>query len=437
MATTLDTLLRTDPEVQELALTILRECTDLREFGARCLEAMLNSLMSAQADEACGAPYRERSEARTNSRNGYRERGLETSAGDVTLEVPKLRHGSYYPEELIERYTRADRALVACVVEMYANGVSTRKVRRVAEELGVDSLSRSQVSRMCSALDGEVSALRSSRLEGHAFRYLWVDATYVRCRVSGRSVSVAVVTAIGLDEGGHKRFVGLDVVDTESRADWVRFLRSLRERGLSGVLLVVSDAHTGIVSAVEEVMQGAAWQRCVTHLTRNAADAVSGDLRQRLVRECLKATWAQSDPTLVRACYQRSVDALAGEAGCLPAAELLADAEESALAYLAFPPAHAKKIRTNNVQERANREIKRRTRVVQSFPSAESLLRLVGAVLIEENDAWQLQRVFSVASTASADGYEAPVPSEAERASAAAQARRIIDGALEAARSRR
>lgn len=431
MATTLDTLLRTNPEVQEVALTILRECTDLREFGARCLEAMLNSLMSAQADEACGAGYGERSEARTNSRNGYRERGLSTPAGDVTLEIPKLRHGSYYPEELIERYSRADRALVACVVEMYANGVSTRKVRRVAEQLGVDSLSSSQVSRMCAALDDEVGALRSSRLEGHVFRYLWIDATYVRRRASGRSVSVAVVTAIALDETGHKRFVGLDVVDTESRSDWTRFLRSLRERGLSGVLLVVSDAHPGIVSAVGEVMQGAAWQRCVTHLTRNAADAVSGDARQRMVRECLKATWAQTEPALVRACYQRSVEVLAE--GCRQASELLADAEESALAYLAFPPAHARKIRTNNVQERANREIKRRTRVVQSFPSVPSLLRLVGAVLAEENDAWLQCRMFSEESTASADGYAAPAATEAERAAAEARARAIIGEALEKA----
>lgn len=428
--TQIDTLLQNDPNVQRFALAVLEECEDLRGFAARCFEAMLNSLMSAQADELCGAAYNQRSEERENSRNGYRERGLETTCGEVTLAIPKLRHGSYYPEKIIERWQRADTALVACVMEMYVNGVSTAKVERVAKELGVPSMSRSEVSRLCSRLDDEVEELRASALSGHIVRYVWIDATYVSCRVAGRFRSVAVVTAIGCDETGHKRFLGLDVVDVESYDDWKRFLLGLRERGLGGVRLVVSDAHAGIIRAVSEVFLGASWQRCVTHFMRNAADAYKGSAgKQRLVREVLKATFAQSDPAVVRACFREASSRLRG-LGCPKASDRLEEAEESVLCYLSFPAAHAKKIRTDNVQERANREIKRRTDVVQCFPSRESVLRLVGAVLVEENMNWSQHRMFSEESIASVDVFEPKSPTELEVARAEEKAREIIGKAI-------
>ena len=198
----MDTLLFNDPEVKGLAFAILEECTDLQAFGRRMLELLANAAMSAKADEACNAPYGERDEGRVNSRNGYRERGLSTAAGDVTLKIPKLRRGSFFPEDLIERYCRVDRALVAAVAEMYVMGISTRKVEAVAGELGVRSMSKSQVSRLCECLDAEVDAFRRQRFDGVRFAYLWLDATYVKCRVEGRSASQAVVTAIGLGRHG-------------------------------------------------------------------------------------------------------------------------------------------------------------------------------------------------------------------------------------------
>lgn len=432
----LETLLQNDPQVQRFALAVLNECEDMRGFAARCVEAMINSVMSAQADELCGASYNERSERRVNSRNGYRERGLETSVGDVEIEIPKLRHGTYYPEGIIEHWQRADNALVAAIVEMYANGISTAKVERVARELGVSSMSKSQVSRLCAALDEEVAQLRESDLFGHIVRYVWVDATYVSCRVAGRFQNVAVVTAIGCDETGHKRFLGLDVVDCESYEDWRRFLLGLRERGTGGVRLVISDAHAGIIKAVSEVFLGASWQRCVTHFMRNCADAYKGQLaKQRLVRECLKATFSQTDPPLVRACWHESAARLR-DLGCPKASELMDRAEPSVLCYLDFPVAHAKKIRTDNVQERANREIKRRTDVVQCFPSKESVLRLVGAVLCEENVYWSGMRMFSEDSIASVDSFVAPVPTEFEVARAQSRAREIVQKAVETAKSK-
>ncbi|MBR2681908.1 MAG: IS256 family transposase [Atopobiaceae bacterium] len=428
--TQLDTLLQNNQDVQQFALAVLSECEDLRGLAVRCVEAMINSAMSAQADELCGARYNERSEGRVNSRNGYRGRGLETTVGDVEIRIPKLRHGTYYPEGIIEHWQRADNALVAALVEMYANGVSTAKVERVARELGVGSMSKSQVSRLCSALDEEVAQLRESELSGHVVRYVWVDATYVSCRVAGRFRNVAVVTAIGCDETGHKRFLGLDVVDVESYEDWKRFLLSLRERGLGGVRLVTSDAHAGIVRAVSEVFLGSSWQRCVTHFMRNCADAYKGrPAKQRLVRECLKATFAQAEPAVVRACFHEA-SARLRDLGCPKASDLMDEAEPSVLCYLDFPQSHAKKIRTDNVQERANREIKRRTDVVQCFPSRESLLRLVGAVLCEENAYWSGKRMFSEDSIAGADHFVADKPTELEVAQACAKAREIIGKAV-------
>lgn len=234
--------------------------------------------MSAKADEACNAAYGERDPERSNSRNGYRPRRLVTQAGELSLRIPKLRSGSFFPEDVIERYCRVDRALVACVAEMYVMGVSTRKVEAVAGELGVSSMSKFQVSRLCEALDAEVAAFRSQCFDGTRFAYLYLDATYVKCRLDGRSSSQAVVTAIGVDETGHKRFVGVDCIDTESHADWKAFLGYLRARGVEsgreGVRLVVSDEHAGLVRAVEETFRGAARQRRITQSFPSRASLV-------------------------------------------------------------------------------------------------------------------------------------------------------------------
>ena len=425
-------LLLQHPGVKEILLKALAGSSDLREFGAGVLELMLNALMSIQASELCNAGYGERSDERVNSRNGYRERGLSTTVGDITLQVPKLRSGSYFPEDIIARYSRVDTALAAAVAEMYVKGVSTRNVEAIARDLGVSSLSKSQVSRLAADLDAEVAAFRGRSLAGERYAYLWLDATYIKCRVDGASASCALVTAVGLEASGHKRFLGLDVVDTESYADWREFLRGLRSRGLEGVQLVVSDDHAGLVRAIGEVMAGAAWQRCTVHLKRNVFDRIHTEGGLARARAALRVTFEQGDPLVVRACYQRAAEVVAAESGA--AGALLADAEQDALAYLAFPRAHWQKLRTNNVQERANREIKRRYRVVQSFPSAESAIRLMGALLAEEDEKWATRKVFSAGSTA--DAWERPqgqLPGEDEVGAARKAAEEIIAKALEEA----
>ena len=403
--TAFESVLQSGPEAGEALAALMSECCDLREFGREVLRLAANALMSAEADAACGAPRGERSDARTNSRNGYRPRSLRTALGDVELDVPKLRRGTYYPESVLTRWSRVEASLAALVAGAYVNGVSTRDMALLAESLGVASMSSSEVSRLARELDAQVGELRCRRLDDQRYCYLWVDATYVRCRVEGRSVSQAVVTAIALGEDGRKRLVGLDCVDTESHGGWRAFLASIRSRGLSGLVLCVSDDHAGLVRAVSEVFQGCAWQRCTVHLQRNLSAKVRSAGNERLVRELAKAVFAEGDALVCRAAYRRACEAMraAGEGAC---AELLEAAEGDALQYLSLPPQHWRRVRTNNVQERANREIKRRYRSVQSFPSRESLLRLVGAVLLGEEGGWFHQRVFSPESTARA--WEAP-----------------------------
>ena len=367
------------------------------------LELVANAAMSARADEECGAAYGERSPERTNSRNGYRERGLATSVGDVTLRIPKLRSGSFFPDDLIERYCRVDRALVAAVAEMHVMG-------------GVHAQGGGRRRRARRVVDVEVAGValvRGPRRRGR--------------RVP---VSQAVVTAIGLDDTGHKRFLGVDCVDTESRAGWRAFLSDLRARGVEGVRLVVSDAHEGLRAAAAETFQGAAWQRCVTHLMRNVAGRICKREDQRRAREAMKAVFAQKSPILVRACYQQATEEILKLSK--GAGEALLEAEESALAYLAFPASHRIRIRTNNVQERANREIKRRANVVQGFPSRESLIRLVGAALIEADEEWSVRCVISRPSLAHAwKAPERPAPTEEEVRAAREAARRIIGSAID------
>lgn len=421
-------LLQLTVEQRAQAMAVFGECADLREFGCRMLEAVMNAVMDADAQDACGAARGERSEARENSRNGYRPRTLRTAAGDLELAIPKLRRGTYYPEGILGRYTRVEASVVALVREMYVAGVSTRKAGRVAEGLGVSSLSSSEVSRLCSELDESAAAFRSRPIEGDS-PYVWLDATYMKCQVDGRYVSQALVTAIGLDADGRKRFLGAECVDAESRESWRGFLEGLRARGLSGVRLVVSDAHAGLVAAVREVFCGCSWQRCVTHLQRDLQVRVRTRDGKAACAELVRLATTQADAALARAVWDEAqpyVAALSRAAGWA-----FGEAREDALAYMAFPREHWPKIRTNNQQERANREIKRRYRSVQSFPSRASMMRLTCAVLMGEEGRWQAQRLLSPSSLAKAAPSAAEPPSderlEAARLYAAEAVREVVD----------
>ena len=377
------------------AARLWQECGDAREFACRVLGSVMNALMDSEAQQMCGAGRNERGDGRENSRNGYRPRSLKTAVGDVELEIPKLRHGTYYPEGMLARWSRVDTSVAAVVQEMYVCGVSTRKVERVASKLGISSLSSSEVSSLCSDLDDEVAEFRRRDLSGTPCGYLWLDATYMSCRVGSSVVSQGVVTAIGLGADGRKHFLGCDVVDTESEDSWSAFLGELRGRGLAGVRLVISDSHAGLVAAVSRLFQGCAWQRCVTHLQRNLQSACSGrpEDSKAAVRDLVRAAVYKDDPDLAR-----------------------------------WP-----KLRTNNVQERANREIKRRYRVVQSFPSRESMLRLTCASLMETEGQWCQQRVFSEASAA--EGFDEPAgrqaPTEERRRALGRRAKEIVDEIVE------
>lgn len=364
------------------------------------LEGLLNAVMDEQASEL-GVP-----------RNGYRERSLDTCVGRVTLRIPKLREGTYFPEDVVARWSRTDTALASAVCDMWAAGVSTRKVEAVAADLGLESMSRSRVSRLCEGLDGEVAEMRRADLSSDRWPYLWLDATYVPCREAGAPRSVALVTAVACSGSARRRVVGVECIDTESYLSWRGFLLSLRARGLSGVELVTSDAHEGLVRAVRETLPGAAWQRCIAHLERNVLERCRRKGDGSAAVAALKAAFAEADPALVRAGYRRAVELLAAvdERG----AELLEDAEPAATAYLAFPREHRHWIRTNNVQERMNCEIKRRTRVVQVFPSAASLVRLVGAVCCDQNDAWACERNFIDRRSLEPGCGREPLPEEPE-----------------------
>ncbi len=398
---------------------------NMQELIRGLAEQVANGIMDAEADQVC--------EASGNSRNGYRERKLKTCVGELTLRVPKLRSGSFFPEDVIERYQRVDRALAAAVAEMYATGTSTRKVQRVAEKMGVSRLGRDQVSAICASLDADVDELVGRRLDGGDVPYLWLDATYVKCRREGRVASTAAVTAIGCDEGGWRHVLGVSVVDTESYDSWLAFLRSVRARGVSGVRLVVSDAHPGLVRAAAEVFQGAAWQRCVVHLMRDCMREAGSRSARRRVGRVLSPVFRAKDAASVAAMYHVACEMLEGF--CPAAARVLEEAEPDALAYLDFPPSHWKRLRTNNVQERANREIKRRSRVVQVFPSVASLVRLAGAVMCEQDEAWSQSRYFSEARMRELCAEGAPRPPAAPAAPAELEefARRAIEASMELA----
>ena len=381
-----------NPEPRDVLPGFPGGASSLCDMMNTTMAAVPDEIMSIQADEACGAEYGARSDRRVNSRNGYRSRRLDTTVGTLDLRIPKPGSGSYFPTDLLERYSRTDRALAAAVAETCATGTSTRKVEKVAAKFGVESLSKDQVSRLCAVIDGEVDAFLARDWSAMRFAYLFLDATYVRCRVSGRVRSEALVTAIGVGDDGRKHFVGLACANAESYASWRGFLQDLEGRGVRNVRLVTSDAHDGLVRAIREVYPEATWQRCIVHARRDVLAKIDGREAQRRARAVMSPIFGESDPTLVRAPCHEAVDELASFAP--DASRVLEDAEVDALAYLSFPREHRIKIRTNNVQERMNCELKRRTKVVQTFPSTGSVLRLLGGIVDEVNADWASENLF-------------------------------------------
>ena len=363
------------------------------------LQGALQALIDAEAEHHIGAGLHERSPARTTQRNGARDRLVATTAGDVHVKIPKTRTGSFFPTLLHPR-RRIDRALHAVVMEAYVHGVSTRKVDDLVEALGVESgISRSEVSRICADLDGEVEAFRTRPLDAQATPYVFLDATYCKARIRGRVVSQAVVIATGVTADGHREVLGCNVGDAETLDFWRAFLTSLRDRGLHGVQLVISDQHRGLVSAIEQTMAGAAWQRCRVHFMRNVLAKVakgSSDAVAAMVR----TIFVQPSASAVSEQVRIVADSLRSK---FPAvAEMLDGAGPDVTAFAVFPEAHWKKIWSTNPLERLNREVKRRTDVVGIFPNAQALLRLAGCVLIEAHDEWQSgeRRYLSEASMA-------------------------------------
>ncbi len=361
------------------------------------LRIFLEKLMSNEADSLCGADYGERAEERVNSRNGYRIRPLETRVGEMALRIPRLRKGSYFPEWLLEPRRRSERALLSVVAEAYVLGVSTRRVERLMETLGLSGISKSRVSEIVGDLDEAVEAFRQRPLEV-AYPYLWLDALEVKSREGGRTVNVTVVVATGVNETGNREVLGVDVFTSEDGAAWLGFLRSLVARGLRGVKLAISDAHPGLKAAIAAVLPGSAWQRCRAHFVQNLLAQVPKSAHLA-VSSLFRSIYAQLDPESVRAQYDTVLKTL--EERFPKAGGLLARAREELLAFTSFPKEHWRQIWSNNPQERLNKEIRRRTDVVGVFPNRDAIVRLVGALLAEQHDEWAIaRRYFSLESLA-------------------------------------
>ena len=378
----------------------------LKEAEPDLLREMVRSfaeaLMGAEADALCGAAFRERSGERVNRRNGYRERPFDMRAGTVALAVPKLRSGSYFPDWLLERRRRAERALVAVVAECYVRGVSTRRVDGLVKTLGIESISKSQVSEMARSLDSEVAAFRSRPLDEGPYAYLWLDALAVRVREEGRICKVCCVVASAVNAEGHREILGLDVFTAEDAAAWTTFLRDLVERGLSGVHLVVSDDHRGLVAAIDATLPGAAWQRCRTHFMRNLLCRVPRSA-QPFVATLVRTIFAQPSAAEVAAQLARVVEQLEGR---FPeVASMLEGAAPDITACAALPVAHWRQIWSNNPQERLNREIRRRSDVVGIFPGRDAIVRLIGMVLAEQHDEWAVSRRYMSADSLAAAAH--------------------------------
>ena len=343
-------------------------------------------LMELEVETLTGAGHGERSPERVNQRNGYRERAWETRAGSVELRIPKLRKGSYFPGFLEPRRT-AEKALAAVIQEAYVHGVSTRAVDDLVKAMGASGVSKSQVSRLCEEIDEKVQAFLGRPIEGD-WPYLWIDATYVKVRENGRVVPAAVIVAVGANTDGRREVLGMDIGPSEAETFWTAFLRKLARRGLRGVRLVISDAHEGLKAAVTKVLR-AAWQRCRVHFMRNAL-AHAGKTQRRVVSAFIGTAFAQEDADAAKAQWRQVADQLRPRVPKLAA--FMDQAEDDVLAFMTFPKDHRVKIHSTNPIERLNGEIKRRTDVVGIFPNEAAIVRLVGAILLEQNDEWAVQR---------------------------------------------
>src|SRR5271156_3179744 len=352
----------------------------IREFAQR--------MMDGDVEVACNAGDGEVTADRVNSRNGYRRREWDTRAGTVELAIPKLRQGSYFPG-FLEHRRRAERALASVVATSYLLGVSTRRVEKLAASLGVTGLSKSQVSVMAAELDELVDSFRNRPLDRGPYTFVWIDALTQKVREGGRTVNVHCLIATGVNADGCREILGIDVTSSEDGAGWLAFLRGLAARGLSGVALVISDDHAGLVNAIASVLPGAAWQRCRAHYARNLLTRVP-KTAQPWVSTRVRTIFDQPDAASVRAQHAQVVAAL--EAKFPAAAAHLDDAREDILAFAAFPREVWRQVWSNNPQERLNKEVRRRTDVVGIFPGRDALIRLLGAVLAEEHDEWTEMR---------------------------------------------
>ena len=383
---TMDGLSWVRKQVEQADTDLLREMVKL--FCER--------VMAEEADAICGAPYGERSKDRTNRRNGYRVRPWDTRTGTMALAIPKLREGSYFPDWLLEPRRRAERAFVQVVTECYVRGVSTRRVEGLVAQLGIERISKSRVSEMAKELDEQVEAFRTRPLDRGPYTYLWLDALTQKVREGGRIVNVACVVATAVNAEGTREILDLDLHTTEDGAGWTAFLRGLIARGLSGVRLVISDAHPGLVDAIASTLPGASWQRCRTHFVRNLLTKVP-KAAQPFVASAVRSIFDQPDASTTLQQHARIHEQLAERFEA--AADLLERAGPDILAFTSFPQAHWRQIRSNNPQERLNKEIRRRTDVVGIFPNRASVIRLVGMVLAEQHDEWAVGRRYMSAES--------------------------------------
>ena len=357
------------------------------DFVRDAVALVARELMEAEVTAEVGAELGEVSAGRVTHRNGYRPRGWETRVGEIELLIPKKRQGPAYFPSFLEPRRRSEQAIVAVVLEAYVNGVSTRKVDRLVEQLGIAGMSKDRVSGLCRALDEQVRVFCERPLEG-AYPYLWLDAKHVKVRSGGHVRSKALVIAYAVHESGVREVIGLDLGEIESEAFWVEFLRSLRARGLQGVRLAVSDHHEGLKHAIERVLS-CPWQRCTVHFVRNMHQHCRPSQRG-LVSAALRELFTAEDGTQARERLGHVIERLQPTAPKV--CRLLEDAEEDLLAFYAFPEAHWPKLRSTNPLERVNREIGRRSDVVGIFPNDTSVIRLAGALLIEQNDEWLVSR---------------------------------------------
>ena len=369
-----------------IALRALLEKGSDATFLREMIGFAAQRLMELETDGLCGAGHGERSVDRRNQRNGYRERDWQTRAGTVELRIPKLRKGSYFPA-FLEPRRLAEKALTAVVQEAYIQGISTRSVDDLVKAMGMTGISKSQVSRLCGEIDERVQTFLNRPIEGE-WPYIWLDATYVKARRDHRIVSVAVIVAVGVNSDGRREVLGMTVGHSEAEPFWVEFLRSLARRGLRGVKLVISDAHEGLKAAITKIL-GAAWQRCRVHFMRNAL-AYAGKTQRRIVSAWVGTAFAQDDAVAARKQWRQVADQARPRVPKLAA--LMDDAEADVLAYMGFPAQHRAKLHSTNPLERLNGEIKRRSEVVGIFPNEDAVTRLIGALLLEQNDEWAVQR---------------------------------------------